>query len=81
MLLQMARKDGIYIPTDGYFLVGNDIYYAGNLIVYFPTDIDALARFDLVAFEECSRIIGILPFAVDTLFGRFRRGGGLFLLR
>lgn len=81
MLFQMTGKDGIYISADGYLLVGNDIHDAGNLVVYFSADIDALARFYLVAFEECRRIVGILPFAAATLFRRFRRGGGLFLLR
>lgn len=41
MLFQMAGKNGIYISADGYLLVGNDIHDTGNLVMYFPADIDA----------------------------------------
>ncbi len=70
----MTGKNGIYISADGYLLVGNDIHDAGNLIVYFSADVDALARFDFVAFKERSRIVRILPFAATALFRRFRHG-------
>jgi hypothetical protein len=73
VLFQMAGKNGIYISADGDLLVGNDIHDTGNLVMYFPADIDALACFDLVAFEECRRVIDILSLAAASLFRTFRR--------
>ncbi len=74
VLFQMTGKDGIYISADGYLLIGDDIHDSGNLVVYFPADIDALTCFNLIAFEERLRIIGVLPFAATALSWRFRYG-------
>lgn len=51
MFFEVLRENRIYISADrNTFFGGKDIHDFGNLVVDFPTDIDALARFDLVPF-------------------------------
>ena len=51
MFFEMLRENRVNISADGNtFFGGKDIHDFGNLGMNFPADIDALARFDLIAF-------------------------------
>ncbi len=59
MLFEVLSEYRVNITTDGNALLGGeDIYDFGNLAVNLPADIDALARFDLVAFEIPAPVVG-----------------------
>ena len=68
VLFQMLAQHGVHVAAYRDFPSGDVIHDFKNLAVYVPADIDALACLYLVAAEEQTGIVVLLPFAAGDVF-------------
>ena len=64
----MLAQHGVHVAAYRDFPSGDVIHDFKNLAVYVPADIDALACLYLVAAEEQTGLVVLLPFAAGDVF-------------
>ena len=71
VLFQMLAQHGVHVAAYRDFPPGDVVNDFKNLAVYVAADIDALACLYLVAAQEQSGVVVLLPFAASAVFQRF----------